>query len=188
MRIHASKLIFKITTSFCLDGVNQYLLKYFVKILIRNCQMLSMLLNRLGIRNVMLHSLVPQRARMSSLHAFRDSRIRVLVTTNVASRGLDIPSVSLVINYQVPLDPDEYIHRVGRTARKQGQVGFAITLIVPRVNSGKQSKKMRLKNDINRLKNIESRIGVQLQEYDVNGKSLFYFFLSDIVNILKLLF
>ncbi len=69
-----------------------------------------------------------QRLRMSSLANFKSSQIRVLFATDVASRGLDIPTVELVINENVPFVPKEYIHRVGRTARA-GRSGSSIIIV-----------------------------------------------------------
>ena len=65
------------------------------------------------------------------LHGFQQGRSEVLVATDVAARGLDIPEVSLVINFDIPPDPEYYVHRIGRTARL-GRVGEAVTLINPR--------------------------------------------------------
>jgi len=62
------------------------------------------------------------------LKTFRNQAANILVATDVASRGLDIPTVDLVLNYDIPKNPDDYIHRVGRTARK-GKRGLAISLM-----------------------------------------------------------
>ena len=59
---------------------------------------------------------------------FRAKHLRILVATNVAARGLDIPAVSHVINYDIPSNVEEYVHRIGRTAR-MGQPGTAITFV-----------------------------------------------------------
>ena len=75
-----------------------------------------------------LHSKMPQSQRTSNLSSFRAHRSRILIATDVASRGLDIPSISLVINYDVPRDPATYVHRVGRTARA-GREGTSITFV-----------------------------------------------------------
>ncbi|KKY19758.1 putative atp-dependent rna helicase dbp8 [Phaeomoniella chlamydospora] len=75
-----------------------------------------------------LHSQMPQAQRTENLSNFRSRKSRILIATDVASRGLDIPSVSLVINYDVPRDPATYVHRVGRTARA-GREGTSITFI-----------------------------------------------------------
>ena len=75
-----------------------------------------------------LHGGMRQGARMAALQAFVEKRTPVLVATNVASRGLDLPEISHVINFDVPEDVDTYIHRVGRTARA-GRSGTAITFV-----------------------------------------------------------
>ena len=75
-----------------------------------------------------LHGGMRQGARMAALQAFVEKRTPVLVATNVASRGLDLPEISHVINFDVPEDVNTYIHRVGRTARA-GRSGTAITFV-----------------------------------------------------------
>jgi len=85
-------------------------------------------LNKAGIPAEQIHGNKSQNARQSALKAFKQGRIRVLVATDVASRGLDISDVSHVINYQVPQTHDSYIHRIGRTGRA-GKAGKAITFV-----------------------------------------------------------
>ncbi|MFH1261843.1 MAG: DEAD/DEAH box helicase [Pseudomonadota bacterium] len=85
-------------------------------------------LQRVGISCDSLHGDRPQEERGEALDRFRRSEIRALVATDVASRGLDISDVSHVINYDIPVDPDDYIHRVGRTARAEKE-GEAITFV-----------------------------------------------------------
>ena len=75
-----------------------------------------------------LHGGMMEGARMRALRAFEEGRSRVLVATNVASRGLDLPEVSHVINFDVPEDVETYVHRIGRTARA-GRAGTAITFV-----------------------------------------------------------
>ncbi len=75
-----------------------------------------------------LHGGMHQGARMAALRAFAEKRTPVLVATNVAARGLDLPEISHVINFDVPEDVETYIHRVGRTARA-GRTGTAITFV-----------------------------------------------------------
>ena len=70
---------------------------------------------------------VPQRKRLALLTAFTEGRVQALVATDVAARGLHIPDVALVINYDLPQDPEDYVHRVGRTARA-GAEGDAVSL------------------------------------------------------------
>jgi ATP-dependent RNA helicase DeaD len=78
-----------------------------------------------------IHSDVTQAGRERALKAFRDGRIDVLIATDVAARGLDVPDVSLVVNFDIPPDPEYYVHRIGRTGRS-GKAGEAITFVNPR--------------------------------------------------------
>jgi ATP-dependent RNA helicase DeaD len=78
-----------------------------------------------------IHGDISQPLREKVLRAFREGRTEVLVATDVAARGLDVPEVELVINFDIPPDPEYYVHRVGRTARA-GQHGEAITFVNPR--------------------------------------------------------
>ena len=75
-----------------------------------------------------LHGGMRQGARLAALRAFAERRTPILVVTNVASRGLDLPEISHVINFDMPEDVDTYVHRVGRTARA-GRPGTAITFV-----------------------------------------------------------
>ncbi|MEM7035238.1 MAG: DEAD/DEAH box helicase [Chloroflexota bacterium] len=77
-----------------------------------------------------IHGDFKQRERVAALEGFRSGKFRVLVATNIAARGLDIEGISHVINYDVPTEPEEYIHRIGRTARADAK-GNAITLVTP---------------------------------------------------------
>ena len=90
--------------------------------------LVSGILTELGVGNVALHSLLSQNRRLAALGKFKSQHVRVLVATDVASRGLDIPSVDLVINAELPRRPVDYIHRVGRTARA-GRRGRAVSLV-----------------------------------------------------------
>jgi superfamily II DNA/RNA helicase len=74
-----------------------------------------------------LHGDMDQRARMAMLDAFKAERVPLLVASDVAARGLDIPNVSHVINYDVPIHADDYVHRIGRTGRA-GRTGTAYTI------------------------------------------------------------
>jgi ATP-dependent RNA helicase DeaD len=78
-----------------------------------------------------LHGGLPQEGRDRMMGRFRDGSLDVLVATDVAARGLDIEHVSHVVNYDVPSNPDAYVHRIGRTGRA-GRDGVAITLVEPR--------------------------------------------------------
>lgn len=77
-----------------------------------------------------LHGDKDQKARERTMQAFRDRKVNVLVCTDVASRGLDVKDVTHVINYSLPRELDNYVHRIGRTARS-GKSGFAMSLVTP---------------------------------------------------------
>ncbi len=94
----------------------------------RRCALLAALLAELGLPAAALHAGLPQRARAAALARFRAGAPPVLLATDVAARGLDIPSVDLVINYDLPALARDYVHRVGRAARA-GRPGRALTLV-----------------------------------------------------------
>jgi ATP-dependent RNA helicase RhlE len=77
-----------------------------------------------------IHADRTQPQREAALRGFKDGRTRVLVATDIAARGIDVDSISHVINYDVPAAPEDYVHRIGRTGRA-GNVGRAITLVTP---------------------------------------------------------
>jgi superfamily II DNA/RNA helicase len=77
-----------------------------------------------------LHGDMDQSARMAALAGFRDGRTQLLVASDVAARGLDIPDVSHVFNYDTPHHAEDYVHRIGRTGRA-GRLGTAITIVTP---------------------------------------------------------
>lgn len=110
----------------------------------RTAAYLMHLLRTLGIRSTALHSRLTQRERLSSLSLFRASVVPVLVSTDVGARGLDIEDVALVVNWDIPGEPEEYTHRVGRTARK-GKGGVAVSFVTER--------------DEERVLKVEERIG-----------------------------
>ncbi|KAF9075897.1 P-loop containing nucleoside triphosphate hydrolase protein [Rhodocollybia butyracea] len=115
----------------------------------RTAAYLTLLLKTLSIRSTALHSRLTQRERLSSLSLFRSSVVPVLISTDVGARGLDIEDVAIVINWDLPEEPEEYTHRVGRTARA-GRGGVAVSFVTER--------------DEDRVLKIENRIGVQLEE------------------------
>ncbi|XP_062144526.1 DEAD-box ATP-dependent RNA helicase 10 isoform X2 [Alnus glutinosa] len=115
---------------------------YLVYILIEKCGFSSMVFTRtcyatrivalflrnLGFKAIPISGEMAQSKRLGALNQFKAGASNILVCTDVASRGLDIPSVDLVINYDIPANPKDYIHRVGRTARA-GRSGVAISLV-----------------------------------------------------------
>lgn len=88
-------------------------------------------LQKSGILCDTLHGAMMQEERFNALQAFRDGTLRMLIATNVAARGLDIPNVSLILNYDFPLNAEIYIHRVGRSARMEAE-GAALSFLTPR--------------------------------------------------------
>jgi len=78
-----------------------------------------------------LHGDLDQHQRTATLDAFRNGSIAFLAASDVAARGLDIPDVSHIFNYDVPIHPEDYVHRIGRTGRA-GREGFAATLVTPK--------------------------------------------------------
>lgn len=100
-----------------------------------------------------LHSKMPQKDRISNLNKFKSSYNNILVATDVASRGLDIPICDLVINYDLPRNPDDYIHRAGRTARA-GKKGTCISFVT--------------QYDIELILAIENRINTKIEEMTVD--------------------
>lgn len=97
----------------------------------RECADLAEHLVGLGYMAEPIHGDLSQNERDRVMRRFREGSVELLVATDVAARGLDIPEVSHVINYDVPAGPDAYVHRIGRTGRA-GRAGEAITLVTPR--------------------------------------------------------
>eukprot|EP00598_Pedospumella_elongata_P001854 CAMPEP_0184973432 /NCGR_PEP_ID=MMETSP1098-20130426/5217_1 /TAXON_ID=89044 /ORGANISM="Spumella elongata, Strain CCAP 955/1" /LENGTH=521 /DNA_ID=CAMNT_0027495887 /DNA_START=44 /DNA_END=1609 /DNA_ORIENTATION=+ len=94
----------------------------------QRCQEISEILKQLGVDCAPLHSLMNQTLRFASLNQFKSHTTRILVATDVASRGLDIPEVDLVLNFDLPKISSDYVHRVGRTARA-GRRGRSLSFI-----------------------------------------------------------
>ena len=114
----------------------------------------SRILKRSGVRAVAIHGDLSQAQRTAALAGFRRHAWRVLVATDVASRGLDIPGVSHVINFDMPDEPEGYIHRIGRTAR-MGRKGHAISLVTPQEREA--------------LGRIERALGITLEREAIDG-------------------
>ena len=83
-----------------------------------------------GFSAIALHGDMDQSARTAALDSFRRGEIKLLVASDVAARGLDIPAVSHIFNFDVPHHPDDYVHRIGRTGRA-GRLGTAYTIVAP---------------------------------------------------------
>ncbi len=96
----------------------------------RNADRLAEKLQKSGHKTDALHGDLRQNKRTRVISNYRNQKFRILVATDVAARGLDIPHIQLVVNYDLPPNPEDYIHRIGRTARA-GAEGEAINLISP---------------------------------------------------------
>ena len=92
---------------------------------------LNITLKRKGFNVGAMHSDLVQREREEIMLAFKNRRISVLIATDIVSRGIDIDDIQMVINYDVPRDPEDYVHRIGRTARANRE-GQAITMVTPK--------------------------------------------------------
>ena len=112
---------------------------------------LSLMLRNLGFTAIPLNGQMSQNKRLGALHKFKSKARSILIATDVASRGLDIPHVDVVLNYDIPTHSKDYIHRVGRTARA-GRSGKAITFVS--------------QYDIELYQRIEHLIGKKLPKYD----------------------
>uniref|UniRef100_A0AC34QUR2 RNA helicase n=1 Tax=Panagrolaimus sp. JU765 TaxID=591449 RepID=A0AC34QUR2_9BILA len=117
----------------------------------------TLMLRHLGFPALPLHGQMNQEKRISSLAKFKAKERTILVCTDVASRGLDIPHVDVVINYDVPGASKDYVHRVGRTARA-GRSGVAVTMVT--------------QYDVELFQKIESLIGLRLDKYPTNNEEV----------------
>ena len=93
----------------------------------RDCDWLADRLPTCGLDAVALHGGMPQGRRNRVLQGLRQGQLQVLVATDVAARGIDVPTISHVINYGLPMKAEDYVHRIGRTGRA-GRNGLAVTL------------------------------------------------------------
>ena len=117
---------------------------------VHDAQRLAILLRLLGFSAIPLHGQLSQTARLGALNKFKAGGRSIMVCTDVAARGLDIPAVDLVVNFDIPTHSKDYIHRVGRTARA-GRPGRSVTLVT--------------QYDVELLQRIETAIGKKLTEF-----------------------
>jgi len=132
-----------------------------------------------------LHGDMDQRKRESVIKGFKSNKIEILVATDVAARGLDVNDVTHVFNYHLPLDPESYVHRIGRTGRA-GKEGMAISLVTPHefraLSKIQKISKIELKEvpTLSDVKNSEiQKIMQKLSQIEPNSKSI------EIVEILQ---
>ncbi|KAF9246257.1 DEAD-domain-containing protein [Melanogaster broomeanus] len=124
---------------------------------VHDAQRLSIILRTLGFPAVPLHGQLSQSQRLGALNKFKTGGRKVLVATDVASRGLDIASVDVVINFDIPTHSKDYIHRVGRTARA-GRAGKSITMVT--------------QYDVELLQRIEKVIGKKLELFPTSKEEV----------------
>ena len=96
----------------------------------RDVDIVAKSLKKHGLDAAPLHGDLDQSLRTKILNGFRDGELKLLIASDVAARGLDIPNVSHVFNFDIPIHSEDYVHRIGRTGRA-GRTGTAITLCLP---------------------------------------------------------
>lgn len=144
VKIAPSRPVEKIVQSavMCGDGQKEEILKRLLKerhgskvIVFASSKLgvrdLTRSLRRAGIKAAEIHSDLGQKERDDTIHDFRAERLDVLVATDLLARGIDIDDISMVVNYDVPREPEDYVHRIGRTGRANAD-GTAVTLVSPR--------------------------------------------------------
>jgi ATP-dependent RNA helicase RhlE len=110
-------------------------------------------MERVGLKAEFLHGGMDQKSRFDVLERFRKHEIRLLITTDVSARGIDIPEVDMVINYDLPESPEQYVHRVGRTGRGTN-TGQALSFCA------KEEEKL--------LADIQGYLAEEVEELEVN--------------------
>jgi ATP-dependent RNA helicase RhlE len=111
-------------------------------------------LNLSGLKTFVIHGDKSSGVRARALEAFKEGKTRVLVATDIAARGIDIPSLEVVINYDIPHVTGDFIHRIGRTGRA-GKQGLAITLLSPKEEIA--------------MKDVERLIGKAIEREEIDG-------------------
>ena len=120
----------------------------------RRAERLSITLNKMGISCEAIHGDRSQGQRQQALDGFKKGKIAVLVATDVVARGIDVDNITHVINFDIPTNPEDYVHRIGRTARA-GASGIAVSLLTG--------------EDVHELKAIERLIGATIERHDLPG-------------------
>jgi ATP-dependent RNA helicase RhlE len=120
----------------------------------RRADFLNKVLSRRGIPNVLMHSNRTQKQRQEALERFKKNRVSVLIATDIVARGIDVENITHVVNYDIPANPEDYVHRIGRTARANAH-GTAISLF-----SGEERVSLR---------DIEALIGQSIKREKLSG-------------------
>ena len=137
------------------ENVGKTIIVFVEKVL--DTMLITFLLRYLGFSAISINGKMTQSNRISALKKFKLNERNILIATDVASRGLDIPNVDLIINYDLPQQAKDYIHRVGRTARA-GKSGRAISFVT--------------QYDVEGFQSIEHLIGKKMEEYKTNEKKV----------------
>jgi ATP-dependent RNA helicase RhlE len=116
--------------------------------------LLTNFLKLAGVKVARLHSSRSQEQRLQALQDFKDGKVQVLVATDIVARGIDIDGVTHVVNYDFPVNPEDYVHRIGRTGRAEAQ-GEALSFVP--------------KGDLNLLDILEMSIGQRLDRKRLRG-------------------
>uniref|UniRef100_A0A7S3GTT3 Uncharacterized protein n=1 Tax=Spumella elongata TaxID=89044 RepID=A0A7S3GTT3_9STRA len=122
-----------------------------------NALRVTLLLRNLGFEAVCLHGQLSQAKRLGALNKFKAGQRNILVATDVASRGLDIPNVDMVLNFDIPSHGKDYIHRVGRTARA-GKSGRSVSFVT--------------QYDVEAYQRLEALIGQKLPEFPADESTV----------------
>ena len=118
----------------------------------QRADMVETILTRMGIKVAVMHADRAQKQRQVALEDFRAGKVEVLIATDIVARGIDISDITHVINYDVPENPEDYVHRIGRTGRA-GAEGYALTFVGP--------------DEIVALREIEYMLGKNLEVEDI---------------------
>lgn len=141
----------------------------------READILATFLKNKGYKAIALHGDMEQRERQIAIKSFKENREEILVATDVASRGLDISDISHVFNYHMPLNPEIYVHRIGRTGRA-GKKGVAITLVTPLEFRDLKRIKEQIKTSLELFEIPDNKNGNELiksiLEYKVSSNAL----------------
>lgn len=122
-----------------------------------NALRVTLLLRNLGFRAVCLHGQLSQAKRLGALNKFKAGQRNILVATDVASRGLDIPNVDMVLNFDIPSHGKDYVHRVGRTARA-GKAGRSVAFVT--------------QYDVEAYQRLEALIAQKLPEFPADEQTV----------------
>lgn len=123
------------------------------------CKEVEQRVKRLGINTAAMHSDLEQSVREQVMRDFKAGHIDLLVATDIVARGIDIDSIRIVVNYDLPHDPEDYVHRIGRTARGNNDQGLALTLVGQEEQRGFAQIEDFLGRELERL-SIPTNLGV----------------------------